>query len=77
MVSAFNNELDKLKKADFIKPSISLISAPLVCVKNPDNTLWVMIDYRMVNKNIISDAYLMHCIDNQLKSMIEIKCLQC
>ena len=70
MVSAINDELDKLKQAYFIELSISLYSAFIVCVRKSDNTLWVTIDYRIVNKNIISDTYLMHSIDDQLESML-------
>ena len=61
VVEAIESELEKLEKADFIEPSISLYSAPTVCVKKPDGTLRVTIDFRMVNKKVIIDAFL--CIE--------------
>ena len=42
-------------------------------MKKPYKSLCVIIDFYMVNKNIISDAYPIHCIDKKLESMIESK----
>ena len=36
MVNMVNEELEKLKAADFIEPSISPFSSPMVCVKKTD-----------------------------------------
>ena len=60
VVEAIESELEKLERAEFIEPSISPYSAPTVCVKKPDGTLRVTIDFRMVNKKVINDAYPMH-----------------
>ena len=40
-----------------------------MCVKKPDGNLCVTIDFRMVNKNVINDAYLMHRVEDQLEAM--------
>ena len=69
-VKATNNEeISKLKKADLIKPSISPFAAPTVCVKKKDGSLRVCINFCMVNKNIIDDAYPLHWIDDQIDCM--------
>ena len=66
---AIKDELFKLEKADFIEPSISPYSAPTVCMAKPDGTLRVTIDFQMVNKNIVNDAYPMHWVEDQLEAM--------
>ena len=58
-----------MKEAKFIKPSISLFAAPMVCVQKGDGSLCVTIDFQMINKNIIDDAYPLHKIDDQIDSM--------
>ena len=68
-MEAIELELKKLEKADFIEPSISPYSAPTVCVKKPDGTLRVTIDFRMVNKKVINNAYPMHRVEDQLEAM--------
>ena len=60
MIEAINKELTKLEKADFIEPSIFPYAAPTVCVRKKDGSLCICIDFRMVNKNIINDAYPLH-----------------
>ena len=57
---AIKDELFRFEKADFIELSISPYSAPMVFVAKPDGTLRVTIDFWMVNKNIVSNAYPMH-----------------
>ena len=69
MVETNNNEIRKLEKVEFIEPSILSFSAPTVCVKKPDGALQVCIDFQMLNKNIINDAYPLHQIDDQLNHM--------
>ena len=56
VVEAIKLDLEKLEKADFIEPSISLYSAPTVCVKKPNGALRVAINFRMLNKKFINDA---------------------
>ena len=69
MIEAINSEMDKMIEADFIELLKSPFAAPTVCVKKKDNSLCVTIDFRMVNKNVINNAYPMHRIDNQLDAM--------
>ena len=42
---AILKELDKMKEADFIEPSISPFAAPMVCVQKGDGSLCVTIDF--------------------------------
>ena len=51
-------ELEKIKEDDFIELSISLFAAPMVCVRKGDGILQVTVDFKMINKNIINNAYL-------------------
>ena len=37
--------LKKLRMADFIEPSLSPFSSPMVCIKKPDGSLRVLIDF--------------------------------
>ena len=64
-----------MKEVDFIEPSISPFAAPMVCVQKGDGSLRVTIDFRMINKNIINDAYQLHRIDDQIDSMCGAACL--
>ena len=49
--------------------SKSPFAAPMVCVQKGDSSLCVTIDFRMINKNFINDAYPLHRIDDQIDSM--------
>ena len=69
MVNVVNEELEKLKAANFIEPSISPFSSPMVCVKKTDGALRVCIDFRMVNKDVINNVYPFHRIEDQLQAM--------
>ena len=66
---AIEKELKKMKEVDFIEPSMSPFAAPMVCVRKGDGSLRVTIDFCMINKNVIADAYLLHRIDDQIDSM--------
>ena len=69
MVNVVNEELEKLKAADFIELSISPFLSPMVCVKKTDGALQVCIDFQMVNKDIINNSYPFHQIEDQLQAM--------
>ena len=69
VVEAIESELEKLERAGFIESSNSPYMAPTVCVKKPDGSLRVTINFRMVNKNVINDAYPMHRVEDQLEAM--------
>ena len=40
-----------------------------MCIKKPDGSLRVTIDFRMVNKNVINDVYPMYWVKDQLEAM--------
>ena len=56
-------------KGSFIEHSAILYSAPAVCVKKPYWSLHMTINFCMVNKNVINDAYPMHRVEDQLEAM--------
>ena len=58
-----------MKEANFIEQSFSLFAAPMVCVRKGDSSLRVTIDFQMINKNVIDNAYPLHWIDDQIDSM--------
>jgi hypothetical protein len=66
---AISKELEKMKEANFIEPSISPFAAPMVCVRKGDGSLRVTIDFFMINKNTIANAYPLHRIDDQIDTM--------
>ena len=69
MIRALNEEIEKLKSVNFIEKSINPFAAPMVYIQKPDKSLRVTIDFRMINKNVINDAYPMHRVNEQLNSM--------
>ena len=69
MVNVVNEELEELKAADFIEPSISPYSSPMVCVKKTDRALRVCFNFRLVNKDVINDAHPFHQIEDHLQAM--------
>ena len=52
-----------------MKPSISPFAASVVCVRKGDGSLWVTINFQMINQNVLNDAYALHRIDAQIDSM--------
>ena len=68
-----NEELEKLKAADFIKPSLSPFLSPMVCVKKTDRALQVCIDFWMVNKEVINNVYPFRWNKDQLQAMSSAK----
>ena len=64
-----NEELEKLKAADFIEPSTSLFLLPMVCVKKTDGVLQVCIDFQMASKEKINKVYPVYRIKDQLQAM--------
>ena len=44
-------------------------AALIVCVRKGDGSLRVTIDFQMINKNVIDNAYPLHWIDDQINSM--------
>lgn len=58
--NVINEELEKLKGADFIELAIIPFFSPMVFVKKTDGVLQVCFDFWMVNKDIINDVYPFH-----------------
>lgn len=48
---------------------MSPYSAPMVCVRKMDGTLRVIIDFIMVKKIFINDAFPLHRVRYQLEAM--------
>ena len=61
--------MEKLEKADYLEPSKSPYSAPIVCIKKPDGSLRVNIDFRMVSNNVVNNAHPMNHVEDQLEAM--------
>ena len=61
-----------MKEANFIELSISPFAAPMVCVRKGDSSLRVTIDFQMINKNVIDNAYPLHQIDDQIDSIVAV-----
>lgn len=68
-IAAIRLEVKKMKRTDFIETSISPYSAPMVCVPKPDGNIWVCINFRRVNLDVVNDTYPMHRIKDQLDAM--------
>ena len=66
---AIGKELEKIKKADFIEPSIGHFTTPMVCVQKGNGSLRVTIDFFMIKKNVVNNAYPLHRIDDQIDSL--------
>ena len=58
-----------MKEANFIELSISPFAAPMVFVRKGDGCLRVTIDFQMINKSFVIDAYPLHRIDDQIGIM--------
>ena len=67
---AIIKDLEKMKEANIIETSIFPFAAPMVCVQKVDGSLCVRIDFRMIDKKIIYDAYPLHKMDDQIDSML-------
>lgn len=70
-IAAIQREVEKMKKANFIETSISPYLTPMVCVPKPDRNIWVCIDFRRVNLDVVNDAYTIHWIEDHLNAMTD------
>ena len=48
----------------FIRPSVSPWGAPVLLVKKKDNSMWMCIDYRQLNKVTVKNKYPLPRIDD-------------
>ena len=66
---AILKELEKMKEIDFIELSILPFAAPMVCFLKGNGSLRVTIDFQMINKIVVNNAYPLHRIDDQIDSL--------
>ena len=57
-------QLQELLDKGFIRPSVSPQGAPILFVKKKDDTLWMCIDYRKINKVTLKDKYQLPRIED-------------
>ena len=50
-------QLQELLDKGFVRPSVSPWGASILFVKNKDDTLWMCIDYRKINKVTVKNKY--------------------
>ena len=63
------NKIHELEKNRIIKPSISPYSAPAILVPKKNNDLRLVVDYRALNKQVVSDKFPLPRIDEILDSI--------
>ena len=64
MENVVSSEIDKMLKMDFIEPSESSFSSPIVMVCKKDETFRFCIDSRALNRITLFDAEPMPCLDD-------------
>ena len=52
-------QLQELLNKGFVRPSVSPLGAPVLFVKNKDDTLRMLNDYRQINKVTVKNQYLL------------------
>ena len=57
-------QLQELIDKHYVRPSVSPWGAPVLFVKNKDDTLCLCIDYRQINKMMIKNRYPLPRIDD-------------
>ena len=57
-------QLQELLDKGFIRPSVSPQGAPIFFVKKKDDTLWMCIDYRKINKVTVKNKYQLPRIED-------------
>ena len=57
-------QLQELLEKGFIRPSVSPWGAPVLFVKKKDGTLWLCVDYRLLNKMTVKNKYPLPRIDD-------------
>ena len=50
-------QLQELLDKGFIRPNVSSWGAPILFVKKKDDTLWMCINYRQINKVTVKNKY--------------------
>lgn len=62
-------QLDELLSKGLIRPSVSPWGALVIFFKKKDGTLWLCINYRMLNKATVKNKYPLPCIDDIFDQM--------
>uniref|UniRef100_A0A1A9UDN4 Reverse transcriptase domain-containing protein n=1 Tax=Glossina austeni TaxID=7395 RepID=A0A1A9UDN4_GLOAU len=75
MQEIINREVDQLLKNGHIEPSNSPYSAPVVLVPKRSGEWRLCIDYRILNRTSIPDAYPLPKIEHILDKLREAKCI--
>ena len=63
------NKIQELERNEIIRPSISPYSAPVILVPKKNNDLRLVVDYRALNKQVVSDKFPLPRIDEILDSI--------
>ena len=63
------NKIQELEKNEIIRPSISPYSAPIILVPKKNNDLRLAVDYRALNKHVVSNKFPLPRIDEILDSI--------
>ena len=66
-----NIQLQELQNKGFIRPSTSPWGAPVLFVKKKDESLWLCVDYRKLNRVIVKNKYLVPWIDDLFDQLCE------
>ena len=65
-LAELNNQIVELLKENKIRVSDSPYGAPILFAKKKDGQLYLCVDYHALNKNTISDSYLLTHIEELL-----------
>ncbi|KAK2705021.1 hypothetical protein QYM36_017165 [Artemia franciscana] len=63
------NKIQELERNEIIRPRISPYSAPIIFVLKKNNHLRLVVDYRALNKQVVSDKFPLPRIDEILDSI--------
>lgn len=63
-------ELEELLEKQFIRPSVSLWSAPVLLVKKKDGSMRLCVDYRQLNKVTIKNRYPLSRIHDLMDQLV-------
>ena len=63
------DEIVKLRREGTIRPSLSAFNSPVLCVKKPDNSIRVCLDFRKLNSEIEINDYPLPKISDILNSL--------
>lgn len=65
-----NDQINEWLSEDIIRPSKSEYASPIVIVRKKDGSSRICVDYRLLNRKIIRDRYLMPLIDDKIDALV-------